>query len=224
MQFSDFRPARDWALRYGVKSVVYGPPGSGKTPLIDTAPRPILMACEPGLRSMSRSLTPTVGCFTTATIDDFFSWLEKSHESRNFDTVGIDSSSQLAEIYLADEFGRNKDGRKVYGNMATRVMKHLSTLFFMQQKHAYLVAKQKTVDVNSVLFKIPYFPGQDLPIKVPHLYDLVMHLDTVNVPNVGQQKAFRCWPAYDVMARDRSGMLLEFEPPNVSAIFAKAMQ
>lgn len=173
---------------------------------------------------MSRSNTPTVGCFTTAAIDDFFNWLEKSHESRNFDTVGLDSSSQLAEIYLADEFGRNRDGRKIYGNMATRVMKHLSTLFFMQQKHAYLVAKQKTTDINSLMFKTPYFPGQDLPIKVPHLFDLVMHLDTVNIPNVGPQKAFRCWPSHDVMARDRSGMLFEFEPPNVAAIFAKAMQ
>lgn len=119
MRTSDLQPAGNFARQYGVKMLAYGPPGSGKTPLINTAPRPVLLITEPGMLSMRevpyRQEAPTV-----ERIDEFFDWLFRSNESRNFDTVGVDSTSQLAEIVVKAELKRNRDGRKAYGEMARR--------------------------------------------------------------------------------------------------------
>lgn len=229
MQMSEFRTARDFALKYGAKTLVYGKPGVGKTPIVNTAPRPILMVCEPGMLSLRNSNVPAVDCFTPERIDEFFAWLFGSREAANFDTVAIDSITQMAEIYLDRELGGkskggNKvDGRAAYGNMSRAVMAHLNGLFFLQQKHTYLICKQTIVEVDGFSMRAPYFPGKELPIKVPHLYDIIMHLDNQNIPGVGVHKAFRCVSSYDTVARDRSGNLAEFEPPDLSAIFAKVM-
>lgn len=224
MRYEDLRPARDFARNFGVKAVIYGPPGTGKTPIINTAPRPILLACEPGLLSMRGSTVPTYQAFTSDKIDEFFEWLFKSAESKNFDTVGIDSATQMAEIYLQGAQRTNKHGLAAYGEMARNTIKQLEGLYFMMYKHVYLIAKQEIINTDNIRVKRPYFPGQQLPTEVPYKYDQILHLDIQNIPGAGHHKAFRCVGTIDVMARDRTGNLAEFEPPNFGQLVTKAMQ
>lgn len=225
MDIRSLRPARDFAVQYGVKAIVYGPPGSGKTPVINSAPRPIMLACEPGLLSMRTSTVPTFFAANSDMIDEFFLWFFNSNETRNFDTLALDSASHMADTYLqALLTGKSKSGNKVhgkvaYGEMARMTMDHLRKLYYMPQKHAYLICKEGTFDS----IKKPYFPGQNLLVEVPHLYDAILNLNVQNVPGVGQTKAFRCQASIDVFARDRTGNLAEFEPPNFGALVAKAM-
>lgn len=111
MQMSQLKPASELAQRFGVKALVYGGPGMGKTPIIKTAPRPVLCVVEPGMLSMRDAVNiPAWDAYTPERIDEFFKWLFTSAEAKNFDTVGIDSISQLAEIILTQELNRNKDG------------------------------------------------------------------------------------------------------------------
>lgn len=224
MNIYSLRPASEFALQYGVKSLVYGPPGVGKTPLINTAPRPVLCVVEPGMLSMRNSNVPTWPAFTPEAIDEFFNWLFGSAEVRNFDTVCLDSVSQMAEIVLTQELNRNRDGRKAYGEMSRRIMKNINGLYFMPQKHTYLVCKQTFTEVQGTSKLRPFFPGQDLNVKIPHLYDAILHCAITAIPNVGQVKAFRTKDAHDIMARDRSGNLAEFEPCDLAALFNKAMR
>jgi hypothetical protein len=223
MQQSDLKPANEFAKKYGVKAVIYGAPGTGKTPIVNTAPRPVLMACEPGLLSMKGSNVPTWAAFETSKIDEFFKWLFNSKEANNFDTVAIDSTSQMCELYLIAAQKSNKHGLAAYGEMARSVMDHLRPLFYMQQKHTYLIAKQEIVTLQSIPVNRPYYPGKQLPIDIPHLYDVILRLAIHPVPGQGQVKAFRCIGSIDEVARDRTGMLAEFEPPNFSHIVQKAM-
>jgi hypothetical protein len=100
----------------------------------------------------------------------------------------------------------------------------VNQLYYMPQKHVYLIAKQAVYDEGGIQKKRPFFPGQDLNVKVPHMYDEVLHFGLVNVP--GQPKpvvGIRCQESFDIMARDRSGKLNEIEPPDLSAIFLKCM-
>lgn len=223
MQMNQLRPASDFALKYGAKTVVYGAPGTGKTPILNSAPRPVLLCVEPGMLSMRQSTAPTWGGFTPKHIDEFFEWILKSNEANNFDTICIDSVSQMAEIILEEELQRNRDGRKAYGEMSRRVMRHMNGIFFAQQKHTYLICKQAVVEDTTGRQVRPYFPGQDLNVKVPHLFDVVMHLATHNIPGAGQHKAFRTAQTLDAVARDRSGRLNEFEPCDLTALFKKIM-
>ena len=228
MKMSDLRPANEFAKQYGVKCITYGPAGSGKTPIINTCPNPVLLACEPGLLSMRGSKVPTWEAYTADKVDEFFEWFFKSNETKKFDTLAIDSISQMAEIYLdAALTGKSKAGNKVhgkaaYGQMATKTLAHLNALYFTQNKHTYLTAKQEILKGN-IECKRPYFPGQQLSIEIAHKYDQVLHLDIQNIPEHGQHRAFRCIGTIDVIARDRTSLLSEFEPPYFGNIIKKCM-
>lgn len=223
MNLQSLRPAKDFATQYGVKALIYGPPGSGKTPILNTAPRPLLLACEPGLLSMRGSNIPTWFAPTADTCDEFFKWFFGSNERKNFDTIGVDSCSQLAEIYLTAAQKTNKHGLKAYGEMTTKTLEQLNGLYFSQQIHTYLIAKEAAVDDNGVRIRKPYFPGQQLPIEVAHKFDAILRLAQHNVPGVGQTRAFRCVSNLEEMARDRTAALGEFEPPDFGAIVRKCM-
>jgi hypothetical protein len=223
MNQNDLKPANDFAQLMGVKAVIFGAAGSGKTPIINTAPRPVLLACEPGLLSMRGSTVPTYQAFTASKIDEFFTWLNKSNEAKSFDTVAVDSISQMADIFLQDAKKNIKHGLQQYGEMAEKTMKHLRDLYFMQYKHTYLISKEEIKTINNVNFKRPYMPGQLLPIEVPHQFDAILHLAKVPVPQVGETLAFRCVGSYDVLARERTGKAIEFEPPDFGKLVNKIM-
>lgn len=228
MQQADIRNASDFALQYGCKALVYGPPGSGKTPLSQTAPRPFYIAVEPGMLSLRGSTMPAYVADTVEKIEGVFAWLYSSKDAKTYDTIVIDSISQMCELYLAQESskksasGNKVDGKAAYGEMARKCLFHLTNLYFMREKHTYLICKQGYQEIDGVNCLTPYFPGKDLNIKVPHLYDFVLRLDKFFIQGVGQRQALRCIGSMAELARDRSGRLSEFEPCDLAALFKKA--
>lgn len=237
MNVNNLVPAHSLAFQYGVKMIGYGPPGSGKTPAVKTAPRPVIGVCEPGMMTMRDSNLPAFAMTTPAAIKEFFDWTFNSRECDQFDTICIDSVSEMAELVLAEEMRMNKDPRRSYGRMSERCMEWLNGLFFMKNKHVYLIAKQSYHEeiVSSIVNGVPsienikraepYFPGQDLPMKVSHRYDLIAQCNKGTIPGVpgGPHSYFRCTPSQTIHARDRSGKLAEYEPLDLSALFKKAM-
>lgn len=236
MDARQIKPAGQLMQRFGVKMVMFGGAGSGKTPTVNTAPRPLLLVVEPGLASMRGSTVPAFEAYTAQLVDEFFVWFFNSHEAKAYDTLAVDSISQMAEIILTQELARCKDGRMAYGEMSKRMMKHLNALFYMPQKHLALIGKQcnlevgtKTVAENGV-FRVEavrqkriFFPGNDLDTKVPHMFDEILHLDRIPIPGQGIQQAFRTREVPEIFARDRSGNLAEYEPANLDYIFKKCM-
>jgi hypothetical protein len=99
-------------------------------------------------------------------------------------------------------------------------MAHLRTLYYTREKHCYLVAKETTVDG----MKRPYWAGQQLNVDIPHLYDEILHLGIHNVPGQGQVRSFQCNGSIDVLSRDRTGMLADYEEPHFGKLIAKAMK
>ncbi len=226
----DLRAAGDHAQNFGVKAIIFGPAGTGKTPILNTATRPVLLATEAGLLSMRGSKIPTYEAYTSQRIDEFFKWFFNSTETKSFDTLGIDSGSQMADVYLnaalsgTSKQGNKKHGMAAYGEMATNTMEHLRTLFYTRYKHVYLICKEEIADVEFQSLRRPYFPGKVLNVDVPYLYDFIIRLAKQNVPGqVGEVLAFQCVGNMNVLARNRTGNLNEFEPPNFGALVQKAM-
>lgn len=226
MDIRDLRPVNSFARRFGVKMVIYGPPGSGKTPLIATAPNPLILLCETGagsLRNVPDNI-PGYQVSNAAQIDEFFLWWFKSAESKQFDTLAIDSISEMSSMYLEEELKRNSHGMQAYGKMADRTMKHLKDLNEQPQKHLALLAKMGWVDeIGGGTTKTPLFPGKFLTAEVPHLFDNIAYLDIANIPKVGPRRALRNHPITGIRARDRFGKLAELEQPDLSQIFSKSM-
>lgn len=229
MNMSQLKPAWQVAQKFGVKCLTYGLPGTGKTPIMGTAPRPVALIVEPGMLSMQKEnpLTKNLQCWQATdvkSVNEFFTWAFQSAETKNFDTICVDSVSQMAEMFLTAELPLHNDPRQAFGQLSKKVMGILEGLFYLQNKHIYLIAKQETVELCKVSTKRPYFPGKDLNIKVPHLYDEVFHIGKYRVPGqTAETGAIRTSQAFDTVARDRSGNLAELEFPHLGQIFAKCM-
>ncbi len=230
MDIRDLKAAGEHAQNFGVKALIFGPAGTGKTPILNTAPRPVLLATEAGLLSMRGSKIPTYEAYTSQRIDEFFKWFFNSTETKNFDTLGIDSGSQTADVYLnaalsgTSKSGNKKHGMAAYGEMATNTMEHFRTLYYTRYKHVYMVCKEEIADVEFQSLRRPYFPGKVLPVDVPHLYDFILRLAKSNVPGFnGETLAFQCNGNMNVLARNRTGNLNDFEPPDFGLLVQKAM-
>jgi len=236
MNINSLRPAKELAHRFGVKAIIYGQPGTGKTPMLNTCPRPVLLATEAGLGSMRDSNLPTFDAYTPARIEEFFEWFLKSREASNFDTLAIDSGSQLAETILARELDREKHGKKAYGEMAKHCMEWFDALYFMPQKHIIVNCKMmkaeagKTIVQQGGAFTVevqyqsqPYFPGQALNISVPHRFDQILYVAEAHVPGIGKTTAIHTKGGADYLARDRFGNLAALEEPHLGKLIQKAM-
>ena len=222
-----FTTPTNFTREYGVKALVFGPPGSEKTRTIPTCPRPVLLAVETNLIAIEGSTIPMCLGNTPALIEDFFRWLGSSAEAKNFDTICIDSITEISTLIVAEQLnGKSNSGAKVngeaaYGNMLSLVMGYINQLKYTRQKHVYVTAQQTTIREGGVEKRIPYFKGRALRTEAPHAFELILHADLAAVPGAGHVKAFRTKGSSDIMARDNSGKLAEFEQLNMTNIYNK---
>lgn len=211
---------------FGVKAIVYGGPGTGKTPLCISAPNPVICFTEPGFLSVRSYTGPAYQAFTSARIEEFLLWAIQSKEARQFSTFSIDSVSEMAEIVLAEEFAKqasgsnkNADPRNAYGEMAKKVMKWMRWIYFTPNFNALMIAKE-IKDDNSI-FR-PYFPGNVLNIEIPHLFDSVWRIELRKKPDQTLERIIRTKESFNAFARDRSGLLAEIEHADINYLFNKA--
>jgi hypothetical protein len=230
---SMFQPVSQLAQNFGVKAVIHGGPGTGKTPLLLTAPEACFAFSEPGLRSVRNCQGPGVIIDTYAKMKDYMDWCTGSMEARRYHVKCFDSISQMAEIILAEaEAGMynpggkpNKDPRQNYGEVGQKMIGLMTQLFFAPGVHAIMIAKRGSVENEGVTKYRPYFPGEVLNVKIPHLFDSVWSLERGNIPGVvGIQRFIRTVESPSVFARERSGNLAEYEQPDLRALIEKSMQ
>ena len=223
MNIKQLKPAAELAQAFGVKCLAYGPPGSGKTPLIKTAPRPVLCVVEPGMLSMRDAHNvPAWEAYTPKAIDEFAAWLFGSAESRQFNTVGIDSVSQMAEIILTEELARNKDGRKAYGEMNEVIIKLVKAFRDIPKKNVILICQQaKVQDSEGRILYSASMPGKTLSPALPFLFDLVACLRVRKDENGEYKRAFQFEPDEIYDCKQRGGKVNAFEPADWSIIFNK---
>lgn len=241
MNLSNLRMPKDLIQRNGVKMLIYGGAGTGKTRSALTAPRPIILAVEQGLLSLQNeqipvfdvhyNLTPTMKAEERASkkltnIVEFFEWLERSNEAKQFDTVYIDSLSEISTLVLEDELARAKDPRQAYGAMADKVLKWVRLLHTLQNKHVAVICKQEMVSSNNINYYQPAFEGQKLFREVTHLFDEIFRFQPKRFKmQTGFQEFMVCSTKnmQDYLARDKSGKLAEDEPQNIQQIISKIM-
>lgn len=213
----------DISTDYGVNILVYGQSGIGKTTLAATMPDPIILSAEAGLLSLSHLDLPYIEIETFDMFQEVFEWIQRSKEADVFQSIVVDSISEIAELLLQDELATNKDGRAAYGEMAFKMVKALKALRDLKTKHVYMTAKlSKEQDETDRLVYSAGMPGRVIPIQIPHLIDEVFAMVPVKDPK--SKKTHRLlltdgdskW-----LAKDRSGMLDQYEQPDLGAIIAK---
>lgn len=101
----------------GVKVLVYGQAGSGKTLLIKSLPSPIVLSAEGGLLSIQDADLPFIEIASMEDLREAYEWLTSSDDVKAYQSVALDSISEIAEVCLNHEKKVNKDPRAAYGAM-----------------------------------------------------------------------------------------------------------
>lgn len=214
----------DVTAKKGVKTFVYGASGSGKTYAISTLANPIILSTEEGLLSLAREY-PHLHCIS---IEDYnrmneaLQWAINSQESKQYSHIVLDSFSDLAEIILAAQKMKTKDGRQAYGETSETVLK-ICRIIRSLERDVYMTSKEgQIVDADGVAKFGPMFPGKNLAMQVPYFFDEVFQLFVHTDPGTAQKtRWFRTAGDLQFVAKDRSGRLDPWESADLNAVYTK---
>lgn len=224
----------------GVKCLVYGGPGMGKTVLSATCPVPVLISAESGMLSLKKENLdrlfgannpmvaynmPVIEIQTVQDLTDAYEWCARSHEAGNFLTICLDSLSEIAETVLNNAKKSVKDPRQAYGELITQ-MENLVRLFRdLPGKNVYMAAKMEPMkdELTGVVKYGPSMPGAKLGSKLPYFFDEVFRLGVNKDQNGNPFRFLQTQPDMQFEAKDRSGVLAPMEFPFLASVFQKIM-
>ena len=206
----------------GVKILCYGAAGAGKTSLIPTMPNPIVLSAEGGLLSIVDANIPYIEVGSMKSMEEAYEWLTESHEAKDFQSVAIDSISEIAEIILGHERKINKDPRAAYGAMIMQTSEIIRGFRDMPNRHVLMTAKlEKTQDEMGRVMYSTFMPGNKFGPQLPYFFDEVLALRVEKDGEGNIQRALMCNSDGLWEAKDRSGKLGAWEGPDLGAVISK---
>jgi len=207
----------------GVKVLVYGQAGVGKTVLASTAPAPIILSAESGLLSLRRTSIPVILINHITDLNDSLQWLLNSAEARQFQTICLDSLSEVAEVVLNNAKRQVKDPRQAYGELIEKMELLVRAFRDIPGKNVYMSAKLEPIkdELTGIVKYAPSMPGSKLGAKLPYFFDEVFRLGINKTPQGQEFRFLQTQPDLQYEAKDRSGVLASIEEPNLSNIFSK---
>ena len=206
----------------GVKLLVYGAAGAGKTTLIRTLPRPVIISAEAGLLSLVGEDLPYVEVSSMAELKDAYAWAASSDEAKGFETIAIDSLSEVAEVVLNHEKKIAKDPRQAYGAMQEQMTDIIRAFRDLPGRNVYMSAKcEKATDEMGRVSYAPSMPGNKTGQQLPYFFDEVLALRVEKDADGTPQRALMAASDGLWTAKDRSGRLDAWEPPDLGAVIRK---
>lgn len=206
----------------GVKVLVYGQAGAGKTSLVKTLPNPIVLSAEGGLLSIQDADLPYIEISDMDTLKEAYTWLASADEAKAYQSVALDSISEIAEVVLNAEKKATKDPRQAYGAMQEQMADIIRAFRDLPGRHVYMSAKlEKTQDEMGRVLYAPSMPGNKTGQALPYFFDEVLALRVEKDGEGVTQRALMCDSDGLWLAKDRSGKLEAWEAPDLGAIIAK---
>ena len=208
---------------HGVKALVYGSAGAGKTTLCSTAPTPIIFSAEAGLLSLRHHSIPVVLIESINDLHEAYTWALGSAEAKDFETFCLDSISEVAEVILTDAKRRNKDPRHAYGELSESTMTLLRRFRDIPNRHVLMSAKMAPIkdELNGNVTYVPSMPGRQLDVQLPYLFDEVFRLGIDKLPDGRDSRFLQTVSDFQYIAKDRSGALDAREKPDFAYLIQK---
>jgi phage nucleotide-binding protein len=205
----------------GVKLLVYGAAGAGKTSLITTLPKPIVLSAEAGLLSIQDADLPFIEINTIDDLRQAYVYIT-SEAGAEYESVALDSISEIAEVVLNAEKKIAKDPRQAYGAMQEQVSDLIRAFRDLPGKHVYMSAKlEKSQDEMGRMLYAPSMPGNKVGQSLPYFFDEVLALRVERDAEGSTQRALMCDTDGLWAAKDRSGKLAPWEAPDLGAVIEK---
>ena len=205
----------------GVKLLVYGQAGAGKTTLSATMPNPIIISAEGGLLSIQSADLPYIEVNSMESLREAFEYVS-GPQGEQYASVVLDSLSEIGEVVLIAEREKNKDGRAAYGEMAAQMTSIIRAFRDLPGKHVLMTAKvEKAQDESGRILYSPSLPGNKVAQSLPYFFDEVLALRVEKDADGVTQRALMCDSDGLWVAKDRSGRLDPWEMPDAGAIIGK---
>jgi hypothetical protein len=210
------------ATAQAVKLLVYGQAGAGKTSLIPTLPTPVILSAEGGLLSIADTNLPFIEITSMDDLREAYKWLTSSAEAAEFESVALDSISEIAEVVLNAEKKINKDPRAAYGAMQEQMADIIRGFRDLPGKHVYMSAKlEKTQDEMGRVLYAPSMPGNKTGQSLPYFFDEVLALRVEKDAEGMTRRALMTDGDGLWLAKDRSGKLEVWEDADLGEIIKK---
>jgi len=200
----------------GVKCIVYGGAGVGKTRLCATAPKPIIISAESGLLSLSEVDCDFIEIKSLNQLDEAYRALKSDN---TYETICLDSLSEIAEVLITELKPQFKDARQAYGALSDAMMPMLRKFRDLPGKNTVFTCKliriqdEETGKISEEIM----MPGKVLSYQIPYIVDELFKM------KLGKKKVsvLQTTPDRISFAKDRSGALSDEEAPNMTDIINK---
>lgn len=220
----------DLARDDGVKVLVYGQAGSGKTHLVTTLdedPGKVLIANADG-----GTLTIAGDAFPVAPIESFADFEALLTDVAAGSKAGkipytwlvVDSLTEIVERCLEVQIDANPgDTWGVYRELGNVMIYWLKRIRDMPGINVYVTAEmgREKTETGRMLYA-PRCPGSKTAGKIPHVFDFVFPLRLENNPETGElERWLQTQPCTRYEAKSRLSALGRYEKPDIGAIADK---
>jgi energy-coupling factor transporter ATP-binding protein EcfA2 len=195
----------------GVKVLVVGGSGVGKTNLFRSTGRTIIISAEGGDLTLNDVDVDSIRVKSLAELKEAYIYV--SEHSKDYDTVGIDSITEIGELIVAElkkmpEYSEMKDGMKLWMKFSEIMLQIAKSFRDIDGLNVVILALPESIKNGFEEKIMPMIPAKKVQAKLGSLYDEVF---LIRVNDDGERE-FVCQPTADFDAKDRSGKLDPVEP------------
>ncbi len=213
----------------GVKALVYGTAGTGKTTLSSTLDhkRTLIVSFESGLLSLldepGSETIQYVEVTTLEELNNVYTELCKPDRQKEFDNIFIDSISEISELVLATVKANPKiykgmqDNMKLYMITQEEMIKIAKAFRDLKGYNIFMTALAEPYVKNMKETMRPMMVGQKLGAKMLSLFDFIFYMAA---EDDGKRVIFT-QPSTTYEAKSRSRKLLNKEEADLGHILAK---
>jgi len=249
----DLRPASELAREGGIKILVHGPPGVGKTTLCTTTghlAQTAIISAEGGLKSVRRlgpcrycgrsyhAPDPTCEIFDTQHhAGKIETWREFEEAYQffagdagalgYFKTICLDSITEIAEVCLNHEKSKAKDPRKAYGETYDKVKDYVRRFRKLPYNIVFLAQQKRFTPEGAPTRIVPAIPGKALLEEswLARQFDEIFAFRMIQNPTAGAPdlRLLQTQPDALYEAKDRSTSLEFWQTPDLADIYQKIL-
>ena len=217
---------KDSAALSGLKFLVHGPAGAGKTSLCATTGEPtLIISAESGLLSLRGHDIPVIEVKDLASLYEAYDFAANSAEGQGYKWICLDSISEIGEVVLNHEKKVAKDPRQAYGALAEKMTDLIRAFRDLPGRNVYFSCKQERAkdEQTGAMLYYPAMPGNMLKQGVGYFFDFVFALRVEKDAEGNPTRWLQTQRDFNYEAKDRSGCLDMFEAPDLAGIASKVI-